>query len=67
MFPIFLLLFARSNFLGTKFTVFDGSQTGAAKMQKSRSSNFIKVSPRVPQGSYPIAHISYELNVLGSR
>ncbi|CAH8259571.1 unnamed protein product [Arabidopsis lyrata] len=60
----------RSNFLGTKFTVFDGNlmpQTGAAKMQKSRSSNFIKVSPRVPQGSYPIAHISYELNVLGSR
>ncbi|XP_010486146.1 PREDICTED: tubby-like F-box protein 9 [Camelina sativa] len=60
----------RSNFLGTKFTVFDGNltaQTGAAKMQKSRSSNLIKVSPRVPQGSYPIAHISYELNGLGSR
>ncbi|CAL9219841.1 unnamed protein product [Arabidopsis halleri] len=60
----------RSNFLGTKFTVFDGNlmpHTGAAKMQKSRSSNFIKVSTKVPQGSYPIAHISYELNVLGSR
>ncbi|VVA96186.1 unnamed protein product [Arabis nemorensis] len=60
----------RSNFLGTKFTVFDGNlmpQTGAAKMLKSRSSNLMKVSPRVPQGSYPVAHISYELNVLGSR
>ncbi|ESQ49407.1 hypothetical protein EUTSA_v10020909mg [Eutrema salsugineum] len=60
----------RSNFLGTKFTVFDGNlmpQTRAAKMLKSRSSNLMKVSPRVPQGSYPVAHISYELNVLGSR
>uniref|UniRef100_A0A1J3D8L6 Tubby-like F-box protein 9 n=1 Tax=Noccaea caerulescens TaxID=107243 RepID=A0A1J3D8L6_NOCCA len=60
----------RSNFLGTKFTVFDGNlmpQTKAAKMLKSRSSNLMKVSPRVPQGSYPVAHISYELNVLGSR
>ncbi|EOA30794.1 hypothetical protein CARUB_v10013937mg [Capsella rubella] len=60
----------RSNFLGTKFTVIDGNltpPTGAAKMQKSRSSNLIKVSPKVPQGSYPIAHISYEFNVLGSR
>lgn len=65
-----LVVIARSNFLGTKFTVFDGNlmpQTGAAKMAKSRSSNLMKVSPRVPQGSYPVAHISYELNVLGSR
>ncbi|TXG63520.1 hypothetical protein EZV62_010514 [Acer yangbiense] len=26
-----------------------------------------EVSPRVPVGNYPVAHISYELNVLGSR
>lgn len=26
-----------------------------------------QVSPRVPAGNYPVAHIAYELNVLGSR
>ncbi|VVA95414.1 unnamed protein product [Arabis nemorensis] len=60
----------RSNFLGTKFTVFDGNllpSTGAAKMRKNRSSNLSKVSLKVPLGSYPVAHITYELNVLGSR
>ncbi|XP_021635658.1 tubby-like F-box protein 3 isoform X3 [Hevea brasiliensis] len=61
----------RSNFLGTKFTVFDGQppHTGA-KMMKSRSTKLVnlkQVSPRVPAGNYPVAHISYELNVLGSR
>ncbi|KAF3589798.1 hypothetical protein F2Q69_00032312 [Brassica cretica] len=60
----------RSNFIGTKFTVFEGNlmpQTRSSKMVKSRSSNLMKVSPRAPQGSYPVTHISYELNVLGSR
>ncbi|XP_010492890.1 PREDICTED: tubby-like F-box protein 11 [Camelina sativa] len=61
----------RSNFLGTKFTVFDGNllpSTGATKLRKSRSSsNPAKVSSKVPLGSYPVAHITYELNVLGSR
>ncbi|AED92598.1 Tubby-like F-box protein 11 [Arabidopsis thaliana] len=60
----------RSNFLGTKFTVFDGNllpSTGAAKLRKSRSYNPAKVSAKVPLGSYPVAHITYELNVLGSR
>ncbi|XP_017975031.1 PREDICTED: tubby-like F-box protein 3 [Theobroma cacao] len=61
----------RSNFLGTKFTVFDGQPPHAgAKMTKSRSSRLVnlkQVSPRVPFGNYPIAHISYELNMLGSR
>ncbi|XWS14013.1 hypothetical protein CRYUN_Cryun36dG0087400 [Craigia yunnanensis] len=61
----------RSNFLGTKFTVFDGQPPHAgAKMTKSRSSrlaNLKQVSPRVPLGNYPMAHISYELNMLGSR
>ncbi|XP_050216723.1 tubby-like F-box protein 6 [Mercurialis annua] len=61
----------RSNFLGTKFTVFDGKPPHAgAKMTKSHSTRLInmkQVSPRVPAGNYPAAHISYELNVLGSR
>ncbi|XP_039048675.1 tubby-like F-box protein 3 [Hibiscus syriacus] len=61
----------RSNFLGTKFTVFDGQppHTGAkiAKSRSSRLPNLKQVSPRVPSGSYPMAHISYELNTLGSR
>lgn len=66
----FLVVIARSNFIGTKFTVFEGNlmpQTRSSKMVKSRSSNLMKVSPRAPSGSYPVAHISYELNVLGSR
>ncbi|KAK6913817.1 Tubby, C-terminal [Dillenia turbinata] len=61
----------RSNFLGTKFTVFDGQPPHAgAKVTKSRSSRMVgvkQVSPRVPAGNFPVAHISYELNVLGSR
>lgn len=61
----------RSNFLGTKFMVYDGQPPhDGAQMMKSRSSRFLgskQVCPRVPTGSYPVAHISYELNVLGSR
>ncbi|KAI3687272.1 hypothetical protein L1987_80966 [Smallanthus sonchifolius] len=61
----------RSNFLGTKFIVYDGLPPhDGAKMTKSRSTRFMgstQVSPRVPAGSYPVAHISYELNMLGSR
>ncbi|KAI4372479.1 hypothetical protein MLD38_010703 [Melastoma candidum] len=61
----------RSNFLGTKFTVFDAQAPHAgAKMTRSRSMRLVslkQVSPRVPLGNYPAARISYELNVLGSR
>ncbi|MBA0786070.1 hypothetical protein Gotri_024920 [Gossypium trilobum] len=61
----------RSNFLGTKFSVFDGQSSHAgAKMTKSRSSRLAyskQVTPRVPFRNYPTAHISYELNMLGSR
>jgi len=61
----------RSNFLGTKFTVFDGHPPHAgAKLIRSRSTKPVslkQVSPRVPAGNYPVAHISYELNMLGSR
>ncbi|MCI31527.1 tubby-like F-box protein 3-like, partial [Trifolium medium] len=60
----------RSNFLGTKFTVYDGQPPHAgAKIAKSHSTRLVnlkQVSPKVPTGNYPVAHISYELNVLGS-
>ncbi|XVE77684.1 hypothetical protein DITRI_Ditri13aG0081900 [Diplodiscus trichospermus] len=61
----------RSNFLGTKFTIYDAQPPNAgAKVTKSRATRLInvkQVSPRIPAGNYPVAHISYELNVLGSR
>lgn len=61
----------RSNFLGTKFTIYDAQppNTGAkvTKCRSTRLLNMKQVSPRVPAGNYPVAHISYELNVLGSR
>ncbi|XP_058211386.1 tubby-like F-box protein 3 [Rhododendron vialii] len=61
----------RSNFLGTKFIIYDGLPPHAGvKMMKSCSTSFVgskQVSPRIPAGNNPIAHISYELNVLGSR
>ncbi|CAL5413210.1 unnamed protein product [Camellia sinensis] len=61
----------RSNFLATKFTIYDGLPPHAgAKMMRSRSTRLVgskQVSPRIPAGNYPVAHISYQLNVLGSR
>lgn len=61
----------RSNFLGTKFTVYDAQPTNpGAQVTRTRSTRLLslkQVSPRVPSGNYPVAHISYELNVLGSR
>ncbi|XP_058084204.1 tubby-like F-box protein 3 [Magnolia sinica] len=61
----------RSNFLGTKFTAYDAQPPHAGAMvAKSRSTRLVglkQVSPRVPAGNYPVAHIAYELNVLGSR
>uniref|UniRef100_A0A0D9Z7D6 Tubby C-terminal domain-containing protein n=1 Tax=Oryza glumipatula TaxID=40148 RepID=A0A0D9Z7D6_9ORYZ len=61
----------RSNFLGTKFTVYDAHPPyDGAVVSKSRSARVVglnQVSPRVPAGNYPVSHISYELNVLGAR
>ncbi|OWM78036.1 tubby-like F-box protein 3 [Punica granatum] len=61
----------RSNFLGTKFTVYDAQPPiSGPRICKSRSIRLInlkQVSPKVPVGNYPVAHISYELNGLGSR
>ncbi|KAJ6820903.1 tubby-like F-box protein 14 [Iris pallida] len=62
----------RSNFLGTKFMIFDTQPpyNAAALPQPGRSSRRFyskKVSPKVPAGSYNIAQVTYELNVLGTR
>ncbi|ERN16876.1 hypothetical protein AMTRI_Chr02g264420 [Amborella trichopoda] len=61
----------RSNFLGTKFTVYDGqpphSGAVASKSRSIRRVGLKQVSPRVPAGNYTVAHIAYELNVLGNR
>ncbi|KAI3695142.1 hypothetical protein L1987_78130 [Smallanthus sonchifolius] len=61
----------RSNFLGTKFIIYDTQppHSGANIAPPGRSKRFYskKVSPKVPSGSYSIAHITYELNVLGTR
>lgn len=62
----------RSNFLGTKFIIYDTQppHAGTHVPPPGRSSRRFyskKVSPKVPTGSYNIAHITYELNVLGTR
>ncbi|XP_057771951.1 tubby-like F-box protein 6 [Salvia miltiorrhiza] len=61
----------RSNFLGTKFVVFDALPPhSGAKMAKSWSTRMVgskQISPKLPAGNYTVAHVSYELNVLGAR
>ncbi|KAL8524910.1 hypothetical protein ACS0TY_014508 [Phlomoides rotata] len=61
----------RSNFLGTKFTVYDTvSPNLGAKITKSWSSRVVgskQISSKLPSVSFPVAHITYELNVLGAR
>ncbi|XP_071701752.1 tubby-like F-box protein 5 isoform X2 [Rutidosis leptorrhynchoides] len=62
----------RSNFLGTKFTIYDSQVPSDVVIQASNSrasQRFHKkqVSPRLPACSYSIATVSYELNVLRTR
>ncbi|AAD39275.1 Hypothetical protein [Arabidopsis thaliana] len=62
----------KSNFLGTKFIVYDtapayNSSQILSPPNRSRSFNSKKVSPKVPSGSYNIAQVTYELNLLGTR
>ncbi|KMT09421.1 hypothetical protein BVRB_6g128960 [Beta vulgaris subsp. vulgaris] len=61
----------RSNFLGTKFTVYDSQppQDATVKLSSRSSRRFHskQVSPRVPAYNYSIATISYELSVLRTR
>ncbi|KAH8509457.1 hypothetical protein H0E87_011282 [Populus deltoides] len=60
----------RSNFLGTKFTIYDsqppcpGLKSNCKLQQKVRS---IQVSPGVPARNFNVATVSYELNVLRTR
>ncbi|KAK4490608.1 hypothetical protein RD792_001296 [Penstemon davidsonii] len=61
----------RSNFLGTKFTIFDSQPSNDNSVQQisrqSRRFNAKQVSPRLPAYNYNVATISYELNVLRTR
>ncbi|XP_059281508.1 tubby-like F-box protein 5 [Lycium ferocissimum] len=61
----------RSNFLGTKFTLYDSQPPNDASIQESSQHNrrfrAKQVSPTVPACNYSIANISYELNILRSR
>ncbi|XP_020580644.1 tubby-like F-box protein 6 isoform X3 [Phalaenopsis equestris] len=60
----------RSNFLGRKFTVYDSQPPPTeAMLSKCHSTRLLgskQVSPRIPAGNYPVVHIAYDLNVLGS-
>ncbi|CAN6219847.1 unnamed protein product [Urochloa humidicola] len=63
----------RSNFLGTKFVVYDAHPPCAgAVVSKGPSAHMLgsaQVSPMKPPpaGNYPVSRIYYEVNVLGSR
>ncbi|XP_071709570.1 tubby-like F-box protein 5 [Rutidosis leptorrhynchoides] len=62
----------RSNFLGTKFTIYDSQPPNdeafhANHSRSSRRFNTKQVSPRLPAYNYTIATITYELNVLRTR
>ncbi|RRT72459.1 hypothetical protein BHE74_00035389, partial [Ensete ventricosum] len=61
----------RSNFLGTKFTIYDAQPPHAGAMisrsHSTRGGGSEQISPKVLAGNYPVAHIAYELNVSGSR
>ncbi|XVE82605.1 hypothetical protein DITRI_Ditri16bG0018800 [Diplodiscus trichospermus] len=61
----------RSNFLGTKFTVFDSQppcdSVIPSSTRTSRRFQSKQVSPRLPACNYSIGTITYELNVLRTR
>ncbi|CAD5182421.1 unnamed protein product [Musa acuminata subsp. malaccensis] len=61
----------RSNFLGTKFTIYDAQPPHAGAMisrsHSTRGGGSEQISPKVLAGNYPVVHIAYELNVSGSR
>ncbi|XP_060187549.1 tubby-like F-box protein 5 isoform X1 [Lycium barbarum] len=63
----------RSNFLGTKFTMYDSQPPSDAALHQHRGRRLSRrfsakqVSPTVPACNYSIATVSYELNVLRTR
>lgn len=60
-----------SNFLGTKFTIYDSQPPlNSAVASTNRGGRWVgskQISSRVSTGNYVVAHIAYELNVLGTR
>ena len=64
-------LLNRSNFLGTKFTIYDSQppydHAPATSNRASRRFHSRQVSPRVPACHYGVGGVSYELNVLRTR
>uniref|UniRef100_A0A1J3GV53 Tubby-like F-box protein n=1 Tax=Noccaea caerulescens TaxID=107243 RepID=A0A1J3GV53_NOCCA len=63
----------RSNFLRSKFVIYDTAPPAynscqiSSQPNRSRRFNSKKVSPKVPSGSCSIAQVTYKLNVLGTR
>ncbi|MBA0625580.1 hypothetical protein Godav_003362 [Gossypium davidsonii] len=61
----------RSNFLGTKFNIFDSQpsrdSTVCSSCESCRKTHPGKVAPRVTTSKYNTAKISYELNILRTR
>ncbi|KAF9678297.1 hypothetical protein SADUNF_Sadunf07G0020300 [Salix dunnii] len=66
-------IWTKSNFLGTKFTMYDSEPTFEVPTQTqhanrmSRRFHSRQVSPRLPACNYSIGTVTYELNVLRSR
>ncbi|GER40016.1 tubby-like protein 2 [Striga asiatica] len=60
-----------SNFLGTKFTIYDSHppnpDSPAAAFRHSRRFSASQVSPKLPAYNYAVATVCYELNVLRTR
>ncbi|KGN59979.1 tubby-like F-box protein 5 [Cucumis sativus] len=60
----------RSNFLGTKFSIYDSQPPHDPKLRTSRSKRRIhlkQVSPSKTPANYKVAAVAYELNVLRTR
>lgn len=61
----------RSDFLGTKFTIYDSrppySGAKASSCRTSRRFASKQISPQVPAGNFEIGQVSYKFNLLKSR
>ncbi|XP_060189654.1 tubby-like F-box protein 7 [Lycium barbarum] len=61
----------RSDFLGTKFTIYDSQPPhNGARPSSSRSCRRFaskQISPQLPAGNFEVGHVSYKFNLLKSR
>lgn len=61
----------RSNFLGTKFVIYDSQPpyepSTVSNIRSCQKANLKKISPHVLVGNHKVATVSYELNVLRTR